>query len=569
VTPAVRASTIRLTATAAIVALLVPAAPASAEAQHAPTLRDGIPQQVHLLPEHIASIRAEVDAGLAPSPTYPRYPGAVVLAARDGVIVEHSAFGHALRYASSTGTELPPQEWIPMRRDTIHDVASLSKLFTAVAAMQQVESGRLDLDAPAARYIPQFAAGGKQDVTVRHLMTHTAGLPAGLALDPYPTVEQRLAAIYAVPLRYQPGTQYLYSDLSFIVVGKIVERVGGAPLDVLVRRGIIEPLGLTGTMHNPPAELRPMIAPTEWQESGRGLIWGEVHDRTSWLLGGTAGHAGLFSNAYDIAVFGQTMLNGGRYGHAQIVRPESVSAMLTNWNAHLGRGAERGLGFQLATYSYMGAMRTPGTYGHTGFTGTSLVIDPATRSMLVLLSNRVHPTRAWSDLGQLRQSVATNLARAVPVRPASGRFAWFSGLGNLLDARLTLPLPELPDTAGLSFDYWWDSEAGFDVATVELSGDGGQTWAPLPLRLRAGEDVLDSDGTVSGYQGRRWFSATAELPARTTHLRWRYTTDVSYGGRGVYVDSVVVRDDRQVLFDERRPADAAHWQPDGFARSAS
>jgi CubicO group peptidase (beta-lactamase class C family) len=563
VTLAVRA----LMTIAAIAALLAPAPPVSAQVRPAPTLRDGVPQQVGLVPEHVARIRSDVRAGLAPSPTYPRYPGAVVLAARDGVIVEHSAVGHALRYASGTGDELPPQEWIPMRRDTIHDVASLSKLFTAVVAMQQVENGLLELDAPVARYLPRFAEGGKQDVTVRQLMTHTAGLPSGLSLDPYPTVEQRLAAIYAVPLRYRPGTQYLYSDLSFIVVGKIAEQVGGEPLDVLVRRGVIEPLGLTDTMHNPPAELRARIAATEWQESGRGLIWGQVHDRTSWLLGGTAGHAGLFSTAYDIAVFGQAILNGGRYGHARILRPESVRAMLTNWNSHLGQGAERGLGFQLAAYSYMGAMRTPTTFGHTGFTGTSLVIDPTTRSMLVLLSNRVHPSRSWSDLSQLRQTVATDLARAVPVKPASGRSAWYSGLGNLLDARLTLPLPDLPGAADLSFDYWWDTEAGVDVATVELSTDGGQTWAPLPARLRAGEDVIDSDGSVSGYQGRRWFGATAELPAGTTHLRWRYRTDATAGGRGVYLDSVVVRHDHRVLFDGRRPADAARWRPDGFTPS--
>lgn len=527
----------------------------------------GTPEQAGLLPRYVARLRPAVESGLRPSPERPLYPGAVVLAARNGVIVEHAAVGDALRYASSTGEELPPEQRIPMRPDTIFDVASLSKLFTAVVAMQQVERGRLDLDAPVARYIPAFAAGGKQDVTVRQLMTHTAGLPAGLSLDPYPTREERLAAVFAVDLRYEPGTQYLYSDLSFIVVGAIVEQLTGQRLDEVVRAGVVEPLGLRDTMHNPPAELRPRIAPTEWQEGGRGLIWGEVHDRTSWLLGGTAGHAGVFSTAWDLAVFAQTILNGGRYGHARILRPETVAEMLTNGNPHLGPGAERGLGFQLAQYSYMGAMRTPDTYGHTGFTGTSLVVDPATRSFVILLSNRVHPTRAWSELGGIRRTVANELARAVPVRPLDGREAWFSGMRDASEARLTLPVPPAATPRRLSFAYWWDTEADYDVAYVETSTDG-VTWTPLSLRLHGPGGRWDSDGTVSGYQGRRWYVARAVLPADARWVRWRYSTDAAYVGRGVYVDRVRITAAEGVLFDERRPADDARWLPDGFAKSA-
>jgi CubicO group peptidase (beta-lactamase class C family) len=527
----------------------------------------GIAEQAGLLPRYIARIRPAVESGLQPSPERPLYPGAVVLAARDGVIAEHAAVGDALRYASSAGEELPPEQRILMRPDTIFDVASLSKLFTAVVAMQQVELGRLDLDAPVAHYIPDFAAGGKQDVTVRQLMTHTAGLPAGLGLDPYPTIEERLAAVFAVGLRYEPGTQYLYSDLSFIVVGAIVERLTGQRLDEVVRAGVIEPLGLRDTMYNPPAELRPRIAPTEWQEGGRGLIWGEVHDRTSWLLGGTAGHAGVFSTAADLAVFVQTMLNGGRYGSARILRPQTVAEMLTNGNVHLGRGAERGLGFQLAQYSYMGAMRTPDTYGHTGFTGTSLVADPATRSFVILLSNRVHPTRAWSELGGIRRTVANEVARAVAVRPMDGREAWFSGMEDDSEARLTLPVPPAATPRRLSFAYWWDTEADYDVAHVETSTDG-VTWTPLPLRLHGPGGRWDSDGTVSGYQGRRWYVARAVLPADARWLRWRYSTDAAYVGRGVYVDRVRITTAEGVLFDERRPADDARWLPDGFTKSA-
>lgn len=564
-------------------AVLTPAAPLAADmghllrsAQAAPRppsgasggrLAYGSPEQAGFLPRHVARIRPIVERGLQPSPDQPLYPGAVVLAARNAVIVEHAAVGDALRYAGSDGAELPPDQRIPVRPDTIFDVASLSKLFTAVVAMRQVELGRLDLDAPVAHYIPDFAAGGKHDVTVRQLMTHTAGLPAGLGLDPYPTVEERLAAVFAVPLRYEPGTQYLYSDLSFIVVGVIVERLTGQRLDEVVRTTVIEPLGLCDTMYNPPAELRPRIAPTEWQEGGRGLIWGEVHDRTSWLLGGTAGHAGVFSTAVDLAIVAQTILNGGRYGATRILRPRTVAEMLTNGNSHLGPGAERGLGFQLAQYSYMGAMRTPDTFGHTGFTGTSLVVDPATRSFVILLSNRVHPTRAWSDLAEVRRTVANELARAVAVRPVDGREAWFSGMNDDREAWLTLPVPTAAKPRRLSFAYWWDTEADHDVAHVETSTDG-VTWTLLPLRLLGPGGVQDSDGTVSGYQGRRWYTARAVLPADARWLRWRYSTDTAYTGRGVYVDRVRITSGSGVLFDDRRPADDVRWRADGFVRSA-
>ena len=533
------------------------------------TLRHGTAQQAGLTAEHVAGIMPSVRAGLAPSPEWqrPLYPGAVVLVAHRGLIVEHGAVGHALRYAGSQGEELPPEQWLPMREDTIFDLASISKLFTAAVAMQQVEQGRIDLDAPVARYLPEFAQNGKDRVTLRHLLTHTAGLPPGLNLNPYPTIEERLAAVYAVAPRAEPGARYIYSDLSLIVVGKVLERVTGAPLDDLVRDGVSAPLDLRDTVHNPPEALRHRIAPTEWQEGGRELIWGEVHDRTSWLLGGTAGHAGVFGTARDLAVFAQTLLNGGRYGDVRILREESVAAMLTNWNAALGAGAERGLGFDIYKHSFMGAMATPGAAGHTGYTGTSLVLDPAAGSFAILLTNRVHPHRSWSDVGPVRRAVADHLARATPVRPVEGHSAWFSGMADGRAATLTLPLPRHDEPSTLKFGYWWDTEPGYDVATLEVSGDGGETWRPLPMTLRAGDVVRDSDGTVSGYQGRRWHQATAPLPAGATHLRWRYATDARYHGRGVYVDAVRVSTPERVVFEDSRPADQLLWRTDGFVLS--
>ncbi|MGS2616066.1 serine hydrolase [Micromonospora sp. LZ34] len=564
---------------AALAASLLGSPARAEEPDHHPvhvgrTLQYGTPQQAGLLAEDVARIAPDAATFTQPGPgrPYPSYPGFVALAARRGVIVEHTAGGHALRYAGSGGAELPRGDWILMREDTLFDMASISKLFTAVVTMQLVECGLIELDASVARYMPEFASNGKQAVTLRHLLTHTAGLPAGLNLNPYPTVAQRLAAIYAVPARAVPGTSYLYSDLSMIVVGKVLERVTGKPLDQLVREGISQPLGLRDTMHNPPAALRPRIAPTEWQEGDRGLIWGEVHDRTSWLLGGTAGHAGLFSTAHDLAVFAQTLLNGGRYGNTRILSQESVGAMWTNGNAHLGAGTQRGFGFDMYRHSFMGAMAGPSVVGHTGFTGTSLVIDPETEAFVILLTNRVHPTRAWApDIGQARRAVAGDLARAIAVRPAEGHTAWFADngpeAGAPRTATLTLPLAPQDGPARLEFALWWDTEDCCDRLTIETTAEGGAGWTPLTLTLSAGSDGWESDGEIAGV-GRRWHRASAVLPAGTSQVRWRYATDNWWLGRGVYVDAVRIHTASDgVLFEDSRPADAARWQADGFAPS--
>ncbi|QQQ73693.1 serine hydrolase [Saccharothrix sp. 6-C] len=372
-------------------------------------LRPGSPRQAGLAAEHVDRLVPDVEAGVLASPQ--AFPGGVVLVARNGVIARHAAVGDALRYGSD-GVELPPDQRIPMREDTIFDVASISKLFTTAVAMRLVERDLIDLDAPAARYLPEFAQNGKQDVTLRQLLTHTSGLPAGLALGSYPTVEQRLAAVHAVALRSEPGTRYVYSDLSLIVVGKVLERVTGRSLPDLVAAEVTEPLGLRDTMFTPPESLRPRIAPTQYAGGSRGLIWGQVHDSTSWYLGGTAGHAGVFSTAHDLAVFAQMLLNGGQYGGRRVLRVESVRAMTTNWNAAIP-GAARGLGLDVDKPAFMGMLATPYTVGHTGYTGTSLVIEPGSRSFVLLLTNRVHPTAAGPATNPYRHVVADDLARAV------------------------------------------------------------------------------------------------------------------------------------------------------------
>ncbi len=469
---------------------------------------------------------------LEPSPTHPMYAGGVVLASRHGVVAVHDAAGRALRYEDAE-TELPADQQVPMQRDTIVDLASVTKTFTTLVVMQQVEAGLVDLDEPVAAYLPDFAAHGKDDIAVRDLLTHTGGLPSWLPLySRYDTVEERFAAVLAVEPRTEPGEAYLYSDLGLITLGLLVEEVTGEPLDEVVRDGITRPLGMHDTMFDPPASLRHRIAATEAQPwAGREMIRGEVHDENAWSLGGVAGHAGLFSTAHDLAILARTLLNGGRYGNARILEADTVRAMITDENAAFP-GDAHGLGFELDQRWYMDGMSSPVTFGHTGFTGTSVVIDPLADSFVILLTNRVHPTRDWGSNNPARRAVARDLARAVAVKPREGRTAWFSGVGDARTVTLTTPVLE---GRVLDAALWYDTEAGFDEVTLESSTDGGETWAALPFTLD-GSPV--TDGVLSGFGGRTWHDVSAALPPGPVEVRWRYASDATSQGRGVYVDRV-------------------------------
>jgi CubicO group peptidase (beta-lactamase class C family) len=380
-------------------------------------LRSGTAKQAHLLPEPLEQMSTDLRSFLEPSPTRPMYAGGVVLASRHGVVPVHDAAGKAVRYVDAN-TELPADQQVPMRRDTIFDLASVTKTFTTIAVLQQVEAGRVDLDEPVATYLPDFAAHGKDDVTIRHLLTHTGGLPAWIPLySRYDTVEERLAAVLDVEPTAEPEESYVYSDLGLITLGLVVEEVTDRSLDDVIVRGITEPLRMKDTMFNPPARLLDRIAATEAQPwADRPMIRGEVHDENAWSLGGVAGHAGLFSSAHDLAVLARTLLNGGRYGHERILDTDTVRAMLVNENTEFPNNAH-GLGFELDQRWYMDGLSTPVTFGHTGFTGTSVVIDPLSDSFVILLTNRVHPSRDWGSNNPSRRAVARDLARAIAVRP--------------------------------------------------------------------------------------------------------------------------------------------------------
>ncbi|MEW2632660.1 serine hydrolase [Streptomyces sp. NPDC048389] len=569
---------------------------------HRPTLRRGTARRAGLLPAHLDQLVVDAEKFLAPSPKHPWYSGAVLLAGRGGTVALHRAIGKALRYSAydektDTAVELPAERQIPMAGDTVFDLASVTKLFTSILAVQQIERGALALEAPVVSYLPEFGRAGKQDVTVRQLLTHTSGFRAWIPLFREPTREARLERLWDEALASPPGTAYRYSDLNLISLQLVLEKITGRSLDQLLNDEITAPLGMHRTRFNPPVSWKRRIAATEdarlpWSGLDRGLVWGEVHDENAYSLDGVAGHAGVFSCAWDLAILARTLLNGGVYGASRILGPASVDLMFTDFNTDFP-GDEHGLGFELYQHWYMGAMATPRTAGHTGFTGTSLVLDPTTDSFLIVLGNSVHPVRSWRSGSAPRVAAANNMARAVAVRPGHGRTAWFSGMAGSTEATLTLPALTL--TSGgprLRCSLWWDTEPGSDALFLEATHDAqddGATWQPVAFTTTAvaggaqnshpeasvpGETAPEQThptGSATGWSGRVWHRLTADLTAwrgAPVRLRWRYATDRLYVGRGVYVDAIRVEDGRgRPVFDESLPADAARIEALGWSAS--
>ena len=548
------------------------------------TLRRGSPERAGLIAGQLEQLVADASAYLGPSPEHPYYAGAVLLAGRGGTVALHRPIGKAVRYAAydektDTGVEFPAGEQIAAAEDTLYDLASVSKLFTSLVAVQQIERGTLEVEGRVASYLPEFGTAGKQDITVRQLLTHTSGLRADLPFYGEPNREAMLRLLWDESPLNPPGTVYLYSDLNMISLQLVLERITGRPLDALVRTGITAPLGMDRTRYNPPASWKPKIAATEdarapWSALDRGLVWGEVHDENAYAFGGVAGHAGVFSCAWDLAVLARTLLNGGAYGRARILAPESVKLLFTDFNTDFP-GDAHGLGFELYQHWYMGAMATPGTAGHTGFTGTSLVLDPSTDSFLIVLGNSVHPVRDWRSGSAPRVATGNRMARAVAVHPAHGRTAWYSGMANAASATLTLPELRLTSAnPGLTCDLWWDTEPGSDALFLEVTSDAGATWQPVPfttVAAGAGGEERHPAGSVTGWSGRVWHRLSADLaPWRggEVRLRWGYVTDPLYVGRGAYVDGLRVEDGGRTLFDEKRPGDSRRIEATGWTPSA-
>ncbi|WP_164215720.1 serine hydrolase domain-containing protein [Virgibacillus sp. YIM 98842] len=342
-------------------------------------------------------------------------PGAVVLIAKDGKVVKHDAYGYAARYTDSDFTEM--DDPVEMSEDTIFDLASISKLFTATAVMQLWDQGAFELDDPVADYIPEFAANGKEEVTIRQLLTHTSGFRPSTTAPLHEIEgdrEDKLAFVLNESLQNPPGQEYLYSDVDFITLGVLIERLSGMQQDEFTEQFITGPLNMTDTMYNPPAKLKHRIAATEEQPwVDRELVWGEVHDEKAWTLDGVAGHAGVFSTAADLAVFGQMMLQQGTYNGVEVLSEEAVELISTNWNEDIPGARSSGLGWELNQSWYMDRLAESNTLGHTGYTGTSIVVSPNNNTIALLLTNRVHPTRETVSTNPVRQLVAEKTGAAI------------------------------------------------------------------------------------------------------------------------------------------------------------
>nr|WP_232285464.1 serine hydrolase domain-containing protein [Saccharomonospora marina] len=532
-------------------------------------LRETTPEQAGLDPAPITATAQHLSDWTRPNAVegHPLFAGAVAMLVHDGKIVATHATGSAVRYADGSGTELPREQQVPMRPDTIFDLASVTKLFTSIAVLQLVERDQVELDAPVARYLPEFGVNGKAAITVRQLLTHTSGLEPFLPLwRDWPDKASRISAVMRVRPQSPPGTDYTYSDLNLITLGVLVERLTGSSLDAVIAARITGPLGMADTGFNPPAHKVPRIAATEFQtEPERGMLRGEVHDENAWSLGGVAGHAGIFSTASDLAVLGQALLNGGAYAGERILSEQSVRAMLTNHNDRFP-GDAHGLGFELDQIWYMGGLTSPRTAGHTGYTGTSLVIDPLSGSIAILLTNRVHPTRSWGSVNPARQAWATGLSRALAVPPARGPHAWSSVIGDSEVATLTTPALTVSDRyTSARFHAFVDSEPT-DPLVVEASTDEGRTWRTLEVRVRGRGSPDKTVNSLSGTGHRSWWSARVMVPrGQKVTLRWRFTTDSSDTGRGVCIDAIRIADTERVLLDaERHPETII---TDGFALS--
>jgi CubicO group peptidase (beta-lactamase class C family) len=348
--------------------------------------------------DKLAAMDAAIETAIASN----KCPGGVLWLERNGTAY-HKAYGNRAL--------VPERE--AMTQDTIFDMASLTKVVaTTPAVMLLVERGQVKLDAPVRTYIPKFTGEGRELVTVRELLTHTSGLPPDIETKTdwhgWNTAIQKACAI---KLESPPGTVFKYSDINFILLGELVQRVSKTPLQVFVQREIYGPLKMTDTGFLPPKKKLPRIAPTEVVN---GRPWrGVVHDPKARKMGGVAGHAGLFSTASDLARYARMMLNLGKLDGVRIFKPETVRLM-TSVQTPPEVSTRYGLGWDIDS-PYAGSrghIFPIGSYGHTGWTGGSLWIDPFSKTFVIFLSNRNHPTEAGNVVA-LRRELGTLAAEAV------------------------------------------------------------------------------------------------------------------------------------------------------------
>ena len=426
------------------------------------------------------AIDAMIQAAVAKGNT----PGAVVIVGHNGKVVYRKAFGS--RSLEPTREAMTP--------DTIFDLASLTKcIATTTAVMQLLEEGKVRLNDPVAAYLPEFAANDKSQITVRELLTHFSGLPPDLDLKEQWKGKATAfnMAMQARPM-YQPGTRFLYSDINFEVLGFLIEKISGMPLNEYASAHVFGPLGMRETTFLPPANWIPRIAPTQYDENGK-MLRGVVHDPTARRMGGVAGHAGLFSTADDLAKFAQNLLSG----NPTVLSREAIEKMSTPQQPATAASL-RGLGWDIDSpfSSNRGELLPVGSFGHTGFTGTSLWIDPVTDTYIILLTNSVHPDGKGSVIS-LRARLANAVVKALNLTVTEDgvmRLACITGYNESMMARRRVTERE------------GDVKAGIDV----LEADGFRELNASPMHpVRIG---LVTNQTALDAKGKRTADVLAHAP---------------------------------------------------------
>ncbi len=454
---------------------------------------------------------ADIDAVMEQAIGENRIPGGVVLIGHQGKIVFQKAYGFRSHH---------PDE--AMTVDTIFDAASLTKVVvTTSSVMKLFEQGRIRLNDPVTAYLPEFQ-GGKSPITVRNLMTHFSGLRPDLDMPPAWKGHEtgiRLA-MQDTPMD-PPGVRFVYSDLNFILLGAIVERISGLSLPEFARRNLFVPLKMSDSMFNPPASLRHRIAPTEQLPGAAAALRGVVHDPTARAMGGVAGHAGLFTTAADLSKFAEMLLQGGQTNGPRVFRTVSVLKFTTPQTPP-DQPILRGLGWDLdSPYSgNRGELFPIGSYGHTGFTGTSLWIDPLSGSYVILLTNSVYP-HIRPPITGLRARVATIAAAALGIAGPGIQLTGYNetlvGPGrhrvvernsstlNGIDVLLASPAP-----------YWKAKRVGLITNQTGLTRDGRRSVDAL---LAAGWKVTALFSPEHGWEGKQDFENIDNTVDRTTGIR--------------------------------------------------
>jgi uncharacterized protein YbbC (DUF1343 family)/CubicO group peptidase (beta-lactamase class C family) len=428
-----------------------------------------------------------VDAIIQQSITDGNIPGAVLFVGHNGKIVYRKAYGNRA---------LEPHHEA-MTLDTVFDLASLTKVIvTTTAVMQLMQTGKIRLNDPVAKYLPEFAQNGKEDITVRQLLTHYSGLPPDLDLKTQLSgKETAYGMAFAEMLDDPPGSKFSYSDINFIMLGALVEKVSGETLDEYATRHIFAPLKMLHTRFLPPPAWRAKIAPTQYDENEH-MLRGVVHDPTARRMGGVAGHAGLFSTGDDLAKFAQALLSGG----GGILSPLSVEKM-TSPEQPPAAPVLRGFGWDIDSpfSSNRGDLLPIGSFGHTGFTGTSLWIDPTTNTYIILLTNAVHP-RGKGNAIALRSKVATAVAAALPLTAdEKDKLRWLSitGYNEAQSAVRRVSVRNASVKTGLDVL----EEHGFDI----LKSSPGSTQSKKRIGLLTNQTGIDA-------QGRRTIDVLVQAP---------------------------------------------------------